>query len=970
MSETSVKKQPCEPRVAIYPVRYTVIERNQVDPNYAYQNAGLDLQTGYPTLKHSQYTMRLLTEGFVYLYDETKDSLLLWKITEQGAFIELIAKTATLENLEKLYKTGDTQQFLWAPKDSTVHIGFTDSLWTNKTYAAISKNTDNIRDKLMTKVNVKSWVVSQKNKHCFIPDQLGQLVEEFKDKKWQENLKWSQRETTPAFNTVSAMANAMKSYAPIGQIITALHDNIGMVEDQKMLMKKQNDKLLNYTVEHHRKKIIAELIEQVYTTSYAKEKELSSKAKIEVAVAEDITKRKKLYASERENFKKGRIPNYRLNYTEKLLRNEPKTNDGYRSEVLANVAKRDKKHINEIERSKFLEQFNMNTIRLSTIHMESKNDRCKLLKSYVNSNRHVDLGSSFLNYDIDNPISGGAHAQAFASCIDGMMADVRKVESISNCEQDLFNEWWRKSKPDNPLLVNLKLDDNLLTYALENKQDTAADLVSITAEGLDGALRPFFASTVITQNITVYTLTKSPKWNGAVLNNIDEMFKNMTNAPSIENAKELRTILTGQHQKLTGKYKDNVTIKHLSPKDALRHIGKAAKLSDHQVERILNSRGSLKGKDIAAITITHVADEEKLKSGLENPYGGRIGLSISGLVLVMYAVNLKSAIDTMQNDKVLISVPNLASAMLGLGSGINGAIQGMRPILGTQSYNKLIQQSKIIRMFAEKGAIRLFGYGGAIFDGLTYAMRSYSSGTAGNSEAATYYAFSSIFFTTGGIAATKVALVAAGASSSIPVAGWIVAGIILLGIGLYLAILGDDAQFTPMDKWLDNSSFGLHGIPNSINYKTEAKEQDGFIEAMYAPQLLSSSWDHEKFGSKENATIEIFQPIKDQYYRFGVTTDGSIPKMDTTIYKKERVAEMWPINPEKMQITVEYDDNVNNGVKSTLNFTGLPHGTKELTICIFYIPLITGEEGHWIKSIIKVKPKFLWGSSHNIKAIR
>ena len=291
--------EPCELSVPIYPVRYTVKERKPGDAAYAYSEA--DLESGYEELKHSQYTTRLLREGFVYLYDANKGEnkgLRLWKVNKEGSFTELNAKIATLENLDKLYKTGSTVSFIKASAKSTeTYIGYTDTLWTANIYAKIVRDTDNIRQNTMTQINIKKWVDTQPDKNTFPAAKAGKLVEEYKDSNWKTNLQCSLWETEPMFESCETLDLVMATQPKCkAQIIAALYDNIGLVEDQTMLLHHYRSFYTAYTAKHHRKKLVADLIDQIYTQNYATEKEISGgEAAVKQSIQTDITLKKEYY---------------------------------------------------------------------------------------------------------------------------------------------------------------------------------------------------------------------------------------------------------------------------------------------------------------------------------------------------------------------------------------------------------------------------------------------------------------------------------------------------------------------------------------------------------------------------------------------------------------------------------------------------------------------------------------------------
>lgn len=100
----------------------------------------------------------------------------------------------------------------------------------------------------------------------------------------------------------------------------------------------------------------------------------------------------------------------------------------------------------------------------------------------------------------------------------------------------------------------------------------------------------------------------------------------------------------------------------------------------------------------------------------------------------------------------------------------------------------------------------------------------------------------------------------AGAAATVPVWGWIAAGMILLGIGLWFMIKGDQYQFTPLSYWLNDGSFGKQELldRDSLSaYATLDEENMGYIQALYSPQKLEEDWHI----TSNTLTLKIAYPL-------------------------------------------------------------------------------------------------------------
>ena len=105
---SATSPRTCGGRVPILPTRYSVGPKPKGDSkNATYQDKGYDLESGYKeSFNTVQNTLRLMPEGFVYLYDYTEDLFHVWKYdTETSKYTALMSKTGSLEEGIKNYKT-------------------------------------------------------------------------------------------------------------------------------------------------------------------------------------------------------------------------------------------------------------------------------------------------------------------------------------------------------------------------------------------------------------------------------------------------------------------------------------------------------------------------------------------------------------------------------------------------------------------------------------------------------------------------------------------------------------------------------------------------------------------------------------------------------------------------------------------------------------------------------------------------
>jgi hypothetical protein len=120
MAEYENIKHECEPRIPIFPLRYSVHPRaKDVAGDYTYAKLGLPLETGFKPLQHMQYDLRCVGSGFVYLFDETEKKIFIWCVNESdGTFTEIISEKLSLDALLTNYRTGNTLRWVWAKAKS------------------------------------------------------------------------------------------------------------------------------------------------------------------------------------------------------------------------------------------------------------------------------------------------------------------------------------------------------------------------------------------------------------------------------------------------------------------------------------------------------------------------------------------------------------------------------------------------------------------------------------------------------------------------------------------------------------------------------------------------------------------------------------------------------------------------------------------------------------------------------------
>lgn len=865
-SQYNCASDGCEPRIPLFPLRYSARPRQAGDDTpCTYANAGLPLELGFTPLPKAQYDLRCIGEGFVYLIDETKGDFFVWKAeNDRGQFIELLAKTRTLDEALHNYKEGNKVPYLWARQGSRVHLLLSDTLLTGARLRDIQVNKDGIRDKLATTLDVAAWKEEAPSKNTFPASRIGELVEEYKG----ADCSYSPWKVNPKYPRADGLLQSMQAVAPQAQIAVAMYDHIALVQDLSGIFHQARQTLEQYTTapdsnsssgdtQRFRKKVIAELIGRIYEAAYAESKDLADDPKrVEESIQQEIDEHK----WKRERFAANlavieRAPADRRPGNYQIARQQldalPKEPIGQRAEVLADGASRYAKHVNEAGRVAFLRTFSDEVNRRHGVVIDHKNDRYLWLRAYTQRNVATDFGCAFLRYDTDNPLSSTSHAVAFASCIEGMIwgpakAPVGKVDQ----ERTLFDQWWQMPWQSNPILSNMGHDQGFGETVWNNKSDVASDTVGKVLEPL---LR-FAAIHLLMEQVGVYTLYRAPlegggaTWHGAARDAVAHRIHQLAGTGSPEDAARLIEILETRYQ-------DRLVTRRLTVQEAEAYLASAQGLPEGTLARGSIARGAGDSMEVL------VWERTTPLTRFANPFLQVFNRGVAGGVAVLSLWNLKSAVGSFkwgEGADNRASQSNLAAAVMSTGMAVNGVLVSTRAMMPAL-YQRASISGMAVRWLAGQWAVRLFGYGGAIADAFTNWFKAWGQYQKGNTDAATYYALAGVGLGLGGVALTAAggALVGgAGMTSAVsmaggllvlPVWGWIVAGVILLGAGLWWLLKGDAAQYTELEFWLNDGSFGLRKPmgrepEEQVTYATLDDENKAYVMACYAPQKVDDDW--------------------------------------------------------------------------------------------------------------------------------
>jgi hypothetical protein len=477
-----MSKEPCQKSVPIFPVRYSVKPReNKVDI----------LKTDFPVLKHSEYVLRLVRTGYIYLYDDEKKGkgLHIWEAKEDGMFQKIVAKQGSIASISKSVYDKENKHYqleekstpyvLARAKATEVYVGFSDALWTSDILKKIMADTDNIRTNLMTKIDVDGWDKASPAKETFSMganiendnesysnEFLEEFVEEYKEDDWSKKFSWSPYQTQNPVSQGKALKSIMDAYptSEVKSIGVMLYDNIGLVVDQGAIMDKYRENLSTYlsNEDNAHKKIISDCVEMFYAKEVSSNNDNSPFDK----VIEEKSKKLEKATYILDN----RYGHQRRNASNYIKKYKPmKEYETFRSKIFEQDAKDRQRTIKEEKRLEFIAKYKIKVEVLVKKLMESKEDRWIHLYNYLDPKLPIHLGSSFLNYDINNKVAADLHGQSFALCIRNIMLDTH------NPEHDLFGHWLSLPAGKDPVW-------NALTWAYWNKPDTTMGVIDALAK--------------------------------------------------------------------------------------------------------------------------------------------------------------------------------------------------------------------------------------------------------------------------------------------------------------------------------------------------------------------------------------------------------------------------------------------------------------------------------------------------------
>ncbi|PTD96294.1 T6SS effector BTH_I2691 family protein [Pseudothauera lacus] len=845
-----VDRPPADPHVALLPVRYAVAQRTVRERVTRY--TAPTLKRNLPAINRASYVLRHLRAGMVYVFARGK--LHDFAVTAGG---HLRPHGAEAESSGILIEFA---ALLFPQSWGEIYIAFSDHEWSPAQRRRAIADVDGARTRGMQRFSLAT-----PQDDAFGLDALGTEVEEYAGRASQYT--WSDH---PAAPRRTEDYQRLPELARGGAHVIALDDPIGISHDLAALVENALKELADYVQDPD------EPEPGEGEEAAAKQAESNSATGIPSLVTEEPAPNPALDARRARYRRKiiadtiGRL--YENSYS---ARSDPDTlarmrlehwrgepaNRGKSEPTLAELrrdvvtgastnpaAARLIKHVDEAARRKFLREFDAEVSRLNRELSQHRQDRLAWLHTWAHTTRPDTLKAAWARFDMDDEQDWRQFELSFARSMAalGISPDGR-TENVFDGEMALFGQWLATAVDDSPLYRALFGHTPLRQHVIASATNIASG-----AEGAANAIEAIyrlFPATVGTDEIvhviTVYTITRSQRWRGAVLGTIDNTLDRIAGSTA---PKELGGVLQGR-------YGSQISVEELPPQT------QRTPYPQHRPGPTPPSTrwdppartGTLHAEGRVQYRVTEVHTTRHAPTARPSPLRGWGTAGVSALAGLVYMLNMKRALESFDTNDAA-SYADIGAAAFAVGSGIHGglhAFRGAAPVAfdrGTRAlatrYAIVAERDLVNRLMGLK-TYRFFGYGGAFLGGAVFGIDSYRRLRAGDTDAGLWYAGAAVTAVAGGSAMTHggAMLVAAKgitvAATLIP-AGWLILGVVLIGTALVFTVAGDNDEDTPVERWLDSSSFGLHSLSGSLQHEGLREELDVLSAALYAPQIVNS----------------------------------------------------------------------------------------------------------------------------------
>ncbi|RMN77926.1 Membrane protein, partial [Pseudomonas cannabina] len=202
------------PNIAIVPVRYA-LDRSRYDvaPEKLKPLPKDGKWARLPTLKTRSYTLRQLYDGYVYVFDETADTLHEYAASAIDGHLSRIVWTDAHIGSDQRNGTGDGQPFLLYPRDNRLHIAFSPVQWTWRLCEHMRSNPPS-RALWMKALDLKRYCITMAEPDTLPLDRIAEAVADIDEGKVVEDGRFADS-AIPTVQPLSSDETALM-FSPLG----------------------------------------------------------------------------------------------------------------------------------------------------------------------------------------------------------------------------------------------------------------------------------------------------------------------------------------------------------------------------------------------------------------------------------------------------------------------------------------------------------------------------------------------------------------------------------------------------------------------------------------------------------------------------------------------------------------------------------------------------------------------------------
>ena len=834
-SDGTVRETVCSTlTLPIIPVRFAVVPNSRTT-KYKDLSCEGTLSTPLTTFDNAKYTLRTLRPGYVYIFNGKK--MLLWEADGKNKFSSL--KFPDQQNYNQPDNYGDTLNSVWAHENvDEVWIGYFPSLLTTEGVNRLIGDSG-LRNKMMRNIKIaelKDGENKPSGQQNTLPiETLPELVEEFKPN--GSRLDWSGSNLEPqlGYHALSTKLNAIYPKArPKVPLVVALDDPEGVAMDLGLIANYFSHQLLDVQGQ------IAQL------DSVMQCNDVPADVSLDTSYVCELTEE---YQRKEASF--GMI--------ESSLLANVKTDGQYRGkdvferwELFKNDSSLDR-YIDKIDSTKvkkFLSEkkrINNNINKIKNNVRIACNDHARMLETgeYYKVDNAGSLAALWDMFERGNLLSAFALEHSIACSIEGM-GDAPLGQASGDRRIKLRDSW--ASDPKSPIYLGLNA-----YKPIADKKDSLGDIADGSG-ALIGKIYHRYPYTLATETITTVTTS----WLLKRVKGQQRWIYSKSLVEAFENAKKL-----GDTKHFIEALEKRYEIAKNMETEVGKKVGGKIRLYLDRTNEILNTSthssvsANREGLKELLVVKNHALSKKPNPLVRSSTLSSLSGSVVNKGVAICMLWNLSSAIHALRTQTTVESSCNLISAMAGaagiISDGARFAIsQAQRKIPRTY----VVGRSAIARLnilVLSKTVARRFGFIGAAFDGITSAVAGYNAYQKSDNDAGGFFIGAGLSLATGG------ALLSYGlAALTVPGIGWVIAaGVLLVGFGMWLSAKANAALDTPLELWLNASSFGDNFKKVSKPFATLEEEMTEHFLLCYTPRDVGSEWG-SWFG--DDVKYKIFLP--------------------------------------------------------------------------------------------------------------